>query len=234
MTLLATNLAAANHPHHRRFIFSSQKNPSFSPPIKPTISTTVFRNNFQIRAANHQQNNEQSPTTANTDLPDSTSWWTTWKTLTQLWAIVLPLGYAGVPLAAQILADVPGGPSLAAVAVETTVLISVAALLLRQKNLLNTSFNGILHPKTIVMGAAAAVVALFLNQTVFSSSFFTVIQQSDGSTTTTTTTEAVAALVTSNSPLATAALFTATAVLAPATIFEPNKEKLQSPALVRL
>lgn len=133
--------------------------------------------------------------------------WDTCKTLTQLWAIVLPLGYAGIPLAAQ--AHLPGGPSFAAFGGEALALTAVL-LFLRQKDFeLQFEFNF----ESVAYGLAAGIAALVVNQILFSSG-----GGGSGDDGAATTTADVAAILLSNSnPAITLALFTASTLLAPAT-----------------
>lgn len=133
--------------------------------------------------------------------PNDIDTWTTWKTLTQLWAIVLPLGYAGVPLAAQALSSVEGGQAYAAAAVEVAVLASVLALLNYKS--FTYKFEIFSEPKNILIGIAAGGTALLVNQLLFSSG-------NDA-------TSDVSAVLGVSGPTPTAALFTASALLAPAT-----------------
>ena len=127
--------------------------------------------------------------------------WATCKTLAQLWAIVLPVGYAGIPLASQALSDLPGGPSFAALGGEALALTAVWIFLQRKDYKLQFS----LDIQSVAYGFAAGIAALVVNQILFSSG------EESGAT------SDVAAVLLNNNPAATLALFTASTLLAPAT-----------------
>jgi membrane protease YdiL (CAAX protease family) len=147
----------------------------------------------------------------NSDIVEDDAW-SICKTLTQLWAIVLPIGYAGVPLAGQALSQHPGGPSFAAFGGEALAITAVVLFLRHKDFKLRISLN----IKSMGIGFAAGVAALIVNQILFST---TGGGSGDGGTSTATTTSDVAGVLLSNSssPAATMALFTASALLAPAT-----------------
>jgi membrane protease YdiL (CAAX protease family) len=167
-------------------------NNDMPPPIPPSCSS----NTVQVAAPSDS---------LEADVDDI---WSTCKSLTQLWAIVLPLGYAGVPLAAQALSQLPGGPSFAAFGGEALGLTAVL-LYLRRKNYELQVKSDL---KSISYGFLAGIVALILNQLLFSSG------GDDGAAATTATGEVAAVLLSnSNNPAATLALFTASTLLAPAT-----------------
>ena len=124
------------------------------------------------------------------------------KTLTQLWAIVLPLGYAGVPLAAQALSGIPEGQSYAAAAVEVAVLQGVLTLL--NSKGFTFKFDLLSEPKSVLIGVAAGSTALLVNQLFFTSGG-------------TDVTGDVSAVLANSGFIASAALFIASTLLAPAT-----------------
>ncbi|KAG7674788.1 hypothetical protein Ndes2526B_g05048 [Nannochloris sp. 'desiccata'] len=143
---------------------------------------------------------------------ESDSVWDACNILTQLWAIVLPLGYAGVPLAARALSHLPGGPSFAAFGGEALAFAAILIFLRRKDFKLQFEFN----LKSVAYGLAAGIAALVVNQILFPGGGGGGGGGDDGAATTTATD--VAAIVLSNSnPAATLALFTASALLAPAT-----------------
>jgi membrane protease YdiL (CAAX protease family) len=148
--------------------------------------------------------------------PLEEDWFSPFKTLTQLWAIILPLGYAGVPLAAQALSQLlpggsgGGGPSIAAFSGEALALTAVLLFLRYKNSKIQFEFN----LQSVGYGFAAGVAALLLNQLLVTASGGGGVDQG----TATATSEVAGILLSNNSnPAATLALFTASALLAPAT-----------------
>lgn len=124
--------------------------------------------------------------------------------MAQLWGLVLPLGYAGVPLAAQALNGVPGGPAYAAAGVEAIVLSSVWWLL--QRRGYSPKFN-LADFQSLGLGVAAGIAALAVNQLVL------VGGASDNGS----AAAEAAAIMRQGGLGSDIALFAATALLAPAT-----------------
>jgi membrane protease YdiL (CAAX protease family) len=125
------------------------------------------------------------------------------KTMSQLWAIMLPLGYGAVPLAARALADVPGGPAFAIAGGEALALALVLALLRSKGVALPFDLR---DARALALGAAAGAAALGANQLLFGAA--------DGGGGGGAAGAAAAAA--GGGPAAAAALFAAAALLAPA------------------
>jgi membrane protease YdiL (CAAX protease family) len=198
--LLISPISQIRHLPNAR-LFSLQKNQN-----SPTVARKAF--------------SKDDDTTPTTSIPSpandpvsplgSDSVWDTCKTLTQLWAIVLPLGYAGIPLAARALSHLPGGPSLAAFGGEALAL-SAVLVFLRQKDF-KLQFE--INFKSVVCGLAAGIVALIVNQILFSSGGG---GHGDDGMAATTTTATADILLSNSNPAVTLSLFIASALLAPAT-----------------
>jgi membrane protease YdiL (CAAX protease family) len=122
------------------------------------------------------------------------------KTMSQLWAIMLPLGYGAVPLAARAL-DAPGLPAFAAAGGEALALALVLALLRSKGVALPLDLR---DARALALGAAAGAAALGANQLLFGAA-------ADGGGA-----AGAAAAAAGGGPAAAAALFAAAALLAPA------------------
>lgn len=123
--------------------------------------------------------------------------WHLLKSVCQLWAVVLPVGYGAVPLVAELLKD----PPLAAASCEVVVLALVWNILQDKGFQPNVVFS---NPKCMGIGALLATAALVINQSLFASA------DNLG-------TEGLSTMVAGLSGIQKAELLTSSAILAPAT-----------------
>lgn len=106
---------------------------------------------------------------ASPSTPNDWSWLTTAGTLAQAWAIILPLGYGGLPLLSNYIAGVPGSQAYAALIVEVVVFLGVRMVLKRRgwESSMKFDFS---EAFSIVTGILAGFSLLLINQTLFGNS----------------------------------------------------------------